>query len=207
MDTAVRADSGEQQSVHKTYSATGLLAVGVASGLLGGLALAVPIVIWDWVRSSHRALELPMAATAWPFGLDHFSHDQNLWWPILLGIVLLAAYWALAGVVFVALADRTYRVSHPAAAILAGAAWSFVTFIFSWYMLLPVARDGAPFRSTIADPRLYTAPTWVWILGFTLSGLVIGAFYGAFRQSAVLQREHPSAQQAPQRPGRVRPAA
>ena len=82
-----------------------------------------------------------------------------------------------------------------------------MTFIFSWYMLLPVARDGAPFRSTIADPRLYTAPTWVWILGFTLSGLVIGAFYGAFRQSAVLQRELPSAQQTPQRPGRVRPAA
>jgi hypothetical protein len=74
-----------------------------------------------------------MAATAWPFGLDHFSHNENLWWPILVGIVLLAAYWALAGVVFVALADRTYRVSHPAAAVLAGAAWSFVTFIFSWY--------------------------------------------------------------------------
>lgn len=207
MDTAVRADSGEQHAVHQTYPATGLLAVGVASGLLGGLALAAPIVIWDWIRSSHRALELPMAATAWPFGLEHFSHVENLWWPIVVGIVLLAAYWALAGVAFAALADRTYRLSHPLSAIVAGAAWSFVTFIFSWYMLLPIARDGAPFRATAADPRLFTAPTWVWILGFTLSGLVIGAFYGAFRQSAAFRSEQRREPQKHERHGRVRPAA
>jgi hypothetical protein len=169
--------------------ASRVLEVGIASGILGGLALAVPVVIWDWARSSHRALELPMAATAWLFGLEHFSHDVNLWWPIVLGTAVLAVYWAASGVAFAALADRFSRLSHPAWTIVAGAAWSFVSFMFFWYMLLPVARDGVPFRASSVDPLLFTAPNWVWILGFTLSGLVIAGCYAALRRSPVAGRE------------------
>ena len=55
-------------------------------------------------------------------------------------------------------------------------------FIFFWYMLLPIARDGAPFRAPAFDPLLFTAPNWVWILGFTLSGLVIAVGYAALRR-------------------------
>lgn len=44
-----------------------VLATGVGSGLIGGIALAAPIVIWDWAQSGHKALELPMAATSWLF--------------------------------------------------------------------------------------------------------------------------------------------
>ena len=65
MDTAVRADPREEDA---ELSGSGILMVGAVSGLLGGLVLAAPIVIWDWARSGHRALELPMAVTAWPFG-------------------------------------------------------------------------------------------------------------------------------------------
>jgi hypothetical protein len=38
-------------------------------GLLGGLMMTVPLLLWDWVKSSHLALELPAAATSWLFGL------------------------------------------------------------------------------------------------------------------------------------------
>ncbi len=159
-----------------------LLVVGGASGLVGGIAMAAPIVIWDWTKTEHRALELPMAATAWLFGLTHFSHDRNLWWPIVVGAVLFAAYWALSGIVFAALADRFWRVEHPLSALAAGAAWSFATFVFFWYVLLPIARDGAPFRAPAGDALLFTAPDWVWILGFGLLGVVTAATYTALRR-------------------------
>jgi hypothetical protein len=51
-------------------------------------------------------------------------------------------------------------------------------------MQLPLARDGAPFRATPARPELFVGPTWVWILGFTLLGLVSGLCYGALRVAA-----------------------
>jgi hypothetical protein len=204
VDTSVRADPRKEV---EELSASGILAVGAASGLVGGLVLAAPVVIWDWVRSGHRALELPMAATAWPFGLVHFSHDENLWWPIVVGIALLAAYWAMSGVAFVALADRFLRPSHASATLVAGVAWSFVTFMLSWYMLLPIARDGAPFRAAAIDPRLFTAPNWVWILGFALSGLVIAGSYGALRRSAAMRGELRRVPKTDDRSTSVLPAA
>ncbi len=159
------------------------LAVGLGSGLLGGVALAAPIVIWDWVRSGHLALELPMAATAWLFGLQHFSHTQYLAWPLVIGIALLAGYAALSGIVFTGLADRVFGVTRPLASAAAGLAWAFVSFIFFWDMLLPIARDGAPFRAAPGAGHLFVAPPWVWILGFTLLGIVTGTFYSALRAS------------------------
>ncbi len=50
-----------------------------------------------------------------------------------------------------------------------------------WYMLLPIARDGAPFRPTAVAPGRFVAPNWAWILAFTLSGLATGACYRALR--------------------------
>jgi hypothetical protein len=41
--------------------------------------------------------------------------------------------------------------------------------------------DGSPFRATAAFPDLFVAPNWVWILSFTVFGLVIGAAYAALR--------------------------
>ena len=152
--------------------------IGVGSGLLGGIALAVPIVIWDAVSDGHLTFELPMAATAWVFGLEHFSNTQYLAWPLVIGIGLLVVYTALSGLVFTALADRVFRVTGPLASLAAGLAWSFVSFIFFWDMLLPIARDGAPFRG-----QPFVAPNWTWILGFTLLGVVTGVSYGALRPS------------------------
>ena len=155
------------------------LAVGLGSGLLGGIALAIPIVIWDWTRSAHRAFELPLAATAWLFGLEHFSHDRYVAWPLVIGVALLAGYAVLSGLVFTGLADRIYGIARPFAGLGAGLAWSFVSFMFFWYMLLPIARNGAPFRS--ATGVVGVAPNWVWILGFTLFGVVTGACYAVLR--------------------------
>lgn len=159
-------------------------AVGLGAGLLGGLALAAPIVIWDMIRSGHQALELPMAATAWLFGLGHFSQSEYFAWSSVVGVALLTAYAAVSGLIFTGLADRVYGVTRPLASMAAGFAWSFVSFIFFWYMVLPIARDGAPFRATAAAPGLFVAPNWVWILGFTLLGLITGAVYSVLRASA-----------------------
>lgn len=159
------------------------VAVGLGSGLLGGIALAVPIVLWDWARAGHRAFELPMAATAWLFGLQHFSHDQYLAWPLVAGVALLVGYSAVSGLVFTGLADRVFGITGPLASLVAGFAWGFVSFIFFWDMLLPIARDGAPFRAASGAAVGFVAPNWVWILGFTLFGLVTGAGYWALHTS------------------------
>ena len=66
-----------------------------------------------------------MAATAWLFGAEHFSHDENLWGSIVVGAILLAVYWAVSGIAFTAVAERVHPQLTTAWAIVAGAAWSF----------------------------------------------------------------------------------
>ncbi len=164
--------------------ATGPLVVdGLVSGLAGGIALAIPLVVWDWGHIAHRALELPMAATAWLFGLQHFSHAENLWWSIVLGSVLLVLYAAASGVAFAVLADRVFALESPLSSLVGGVVWGFVSFLFFWFMLLPIARDGVPFRVSPRAPTMFVAVNWVWILGFTLFGLVTGGVYAAMRGS------------------------
>lgn len=139
--------------------------------------VAVPLVIYDWVKASHSALELPMAVTAWLFGLDHFARNGYHWWPIVIGALFVLAYGASEGAAFAGLADRVYRVRRMTGALALGAAWSVTGFMFFWYMLLPIARDGAPFRATATAPALFVAGNWVWILAFALSGLATGIAY------------------------------
>jgi hypothetical protein len=162
---------------------------GVGAGLLGGLVMILPLLLWDWVKPSHIALELPTAATAWLFGLQHFSHTTYHFWPIVIGFAFLCLYWIGSGVAFAGIAGRVYSITGVGKSLLLGAAWSVVNFIFFWYMLLPIARNGAPFRATAAAPRLFVAPDWVWILAFTAFGLAVGVFYAVLRPSAASQPE------------------
>ena len=118
-----------------------------------------------------------MAVTGCLFGLDNFVRNGYDWWPIVIGALFLLAYWAVMGVVFAGLAERVYRVRTLAGSLALGAVWSFVSFMFFWYMLQPIARDGAPFRMTASAAGAFVAPNWVWILGFALSGLATGACY------------------------------
>jgi hypothetical protein len=47
---------------HREATSSGrLMLVGLAAGVGGGLVMAAPLVIYDWVKASHSALELPMA--------------------------------------------------------------------------------------------------------------------------------------------------
>jgi hypothetical protein len=154
---------------------------GIGAGLLGGVLMAVPLILWDWVKSAHLALELPMAATAWIFGLNHFSHVTNRPGPIVLGIVFFCLYWIVSGLAFTGLADRLYGIATLGRSLVAGAAWGFVNFMFFWYMLLPIARDGAPFRATTAAPEQFVAPNWVWILSFVVFGFATAFFYAVLR--------------------------
>ena len=153
-----RATGEGERAGSRRLGTTDLLAVGIGSGLFGGIALAAPIAIWDWVRTGHRAFELPMAATAWLFGLQHFSHQRYLAWPLVIGAALLVAYAVFSGLAFTALADRVYRATRPLASLAAGGAWAFVSFIFFWDMLLPIAprRRAAP-RHTGGRPRVRRA--------------------------------------------------
>ena len=162
------------------------LVPGVAAGLLGGIALAVPLVVWDSAHAAHLALELPMAVTAWLFGLEHFSHSENHAWPIVIGLVLLAGYCAVSGLVYARLAEALGGLRRVSTAAAGGLGWGVVSFLFFWNMLLPIARDGAPFRvpgglADLIEEPTYVAPNWVWILGFTLMGLVTGLTYAEQR--------------------------
>jgi hypothetical protein len=168
------------------------VAAGGLSGIAGGLALAVPVVVWDWASSTHRALELPMAATAWLFGLQHFSNDENLWWPIVLGSGVLLLYSLASGIGFAALADRVYGVGSAAGLLVSGAVWGVVSFVFFWYVVLVIARDGAPFRAAAGTLAPSTAPTWVWILGFAMFGVVTRACYAALRRMPAFLRDEDS---------------
>lgn len=156
---------------------------GVAVGMIGGTLLALPLVLWDWASSTHSALELPMAAGAWLFGLENFTQNGYQWWPIVLGILFLGALTTIAGEAFAGLADRVFELRTWAASLGGGFAWGIAAFVCFWYVLLPVARDGAPFRATAASSA-YVAPNWVWILGFVLAGLTSGAVYQLVRERA-----------------------
>ncbi len=156
-----------------------LAGIGAAAGVVGGVVLALPLVLYDWAKAGHSALELPMAVTAWLFGLEHFARNGYHWWPIVIGALVLLAYWGILGAAFAGLADRVYQVRTRAGSLALGAVWSFASFMLFWYMLLPIARDGAPFRMTAAAPDLFVAPNWVWILGFAISGLATGIAYRA----------------------------
>ncbi|HZD88128.1 MAG TPA: hypothetical protein VE088_09005 [Gaiellaceae bacterium] len=159
------------------------LNAGVTIGLIGGLTMAVPLVVYDWVHAGHSALELPMAVTGWLFGLGHFVQNGYQWWPIVVGAALLAAYSMVSGLVFSGLADRVFSVRTLAGSLAAGVAWGIASFVVFWDVLLAIARDGAPFRATAASSVL-VAPNWVWIVGFVAFGIAHGLAYRAIRDHA-----------------------
>ena len=172
--------AGRRRPVPLTWSEW--LVTGSAAGLLAGVLMSIPLLLWDWARTSHIALEVTTAPTAWLFGLNHFSNDTYRAGPIAIGIVSLCVYWIASGLVFTVIADRLFGIDSAGRSLIAGAAWSFVSFVFFWYMLLPIARDGAPFRETAV--ARFVAPDWVWILAFTIFGVATGAFYALLRPSA-----------------------
>src|SRR5438093_6151231 len=149
---------------HRETTSSRLTAIGVSAGVGGGLVLGAPLVIYDWAKASHSALELPMAVSGWLFGLDHFARNGYQWWPIVIGALFLLAYWGVQGLAFAGLAERVYRVRTLSGSLVLGAVWSFASFMFFWYMLLLIARDGAPFRVTALAAGSFVAPNWAWIL-------------------------------------------
>ena len=159
-----------------------LVVVGTVSGVIGGLVMALPLVLYDWGKASHAALELPMAVTAWLFGLGYFRQNGYDAWAIVVGALFLLLYWQALGLAFAGLADRVYRVTSLAGSLALGAVWSFVSFMFFWYMLLPIARDGAPFR-LVPGGAGFVAPNWVWVFSYTLLGLATGLGYRLLRSA------------------------
>jgi hypothetical protein len=176
------------QVTHRQATSTGrLMKVGLASGVAAGLVMATPLVVYDWAKARHSALELPMATSAWLFGLDHYVRNGYRWWPIVIGALFLLAYAGAQGLAFAGIADRVYRVRTLTGSLALGGVWSFASFMLFWYMLLPIAHDGAPFRATAGAPSSFVAPNWVWILGFTLSGFATGLGWNAMRTRATTQ--------------------
>jgi hypothetical protein len=92
-------------------------------------------------------------------------------------------------IAFVAIVDRFFRLTSTASLLGAGVVWSFVSFVFFWTILLPIARDGAPFREPTGSIAAFTAPDWVWTLGFTLLGLVTAGCYAVVRSRTSWGRE------------------
>ncbi len=164
---------------HREAARRRLLWAGLAAGIAGGLVAWIPLLVYDWARGDHSALEAPMAVTGWLFGLEHFGQNTYHWWPIVIGALFMAAYFGLHGWAYAGLADRVYRVRTLAGSLALGAAWSFASFMLFWYMVLPIARDGAPFRPTAAGE--FVAPAWVWIVGFAVSGIATALAYHGLR--------------------------
>lgn len=152
-----------------------LTALGVASGIIGGIVLALPLLFWDWANGGHSALEYPMAVSGWLFGLNHFEQNGYVAWAIVVGALFVLLYAALHGVAFAAIAERVYQVRTLIGSLALGALWSVFSWMLFWYMVLPIARDGAPLRQTAAG--LWVAPNWIWILGYTAFGLATGLAY------------------------------
>ncbi|HEV8103555.1 MAG TPA: hypothetical protein VGP69_07465, partial [Gaiellaceae bacterium] len=145
------------------------------------IGMAVPIVLYGWLNSGHSALELPMAATSWLFGLGHFTQNGYQWGSIVVGLLLLAGYGIVHGAVFGGVADRFLNLRTLPETIGAGITWGFVSWLFFWYTLLPIARDGAPFRTT-AVSSLFVAPTWVFVVGFAVLGVATSLTYRLVRR-------------------------
>jgi hypothetical protein len=172
--------------------------IATASGLAGAVGVAFPLVIYGWASSTHTALELPMAATAWLFGLGNFTPNGYDWSSIAVGALALAAYGILGGAVFGGFADRFLRLTTLPETLGVGLAWGFVNWMFFWYTLLPAARDGAPFHpgavsvvlgsntwgapETLTAVALAVAPIWVFLVGFTLLGLATALVYRLSRR-------------------------
>lgn len=155
--------------------------IAATAGIVGGVGMALPLVIYGWANATHSALELPMAATAWLLGLGRFTQNGYQWWPIVIGFGLLALYALAHGALFGALADKFLRLGTLPATLGAGLAWGFVSWLFFWYTLLPIARDGAPFRVNAAS-GLFVAPTWVFLVGFTVLGIATSLTYRTLRR-------------------------
>ena len=68
--------SADVRSASALSAAPAKAAIGSAIGIAGGIALAVPVVLYDWISSSHSVWELPMAATSWMFGMSHFEAER-----------------------------------------------------------------------------------------------------------------------------------
>jgi hypothetical protein len=160
-------------------------AIGTAVGLAGGIAMAIPIVIWDWASSTHSVWDLPMAATSWLFGLTHYTQNGFDGWSVLIGILLLVGYAIASGEIFEWISDRYLARSTAVGTAAVGLTWGFASWLFFWYTLLPIARDGAPFYPTLTGLALplgvSVAPMWVFILGFALLGLATSFTYRSLR--------------------------
>ena len=148
--------------------------IATTIGLAGGLVMALPLVLYGWASSAHSALELPMAATSWMFGLGHFTQNGYQWTSIALGTLILAVYGIAHGAVFGGFADRFLRLTTVPEALGAGLAWGFVSWMFFWYTLLPITKGGAPF--------LFVGPTWVFLVGFALLGMTTSLVYLTLRR-------------------------
>jgi|SRR5581483_501558 len=186
-DRTVRAPGSELAVPSKA-------AIATTAGIAGILGLALPVVLYDWFSAGHSALELPMAATAWVFGLSHFEQNGYLWGSILVGTLLMIGYGVLHGAVFSGFTDRFLPLETLPETIGAGLAWGFVSWLFFWYTLLPMARGGAPFHATGASllsvfaasnvfgATLSVAPVWVFVVGFAVMGVATALAYRVARR-------------------------
>ena len=180
--TQFRSQWRERRVAEVRPAAPSKALVATTAGLAGGFGLVLPIVIYGWLNAAHSALELPMAATSWLFGLDHFAQNGYQWGSIIVGILLLAGYGIVHGVAFGGVADRFLELRTLPETFGAGIAWGFVGWLFFWYTLLPIARDGAPFHVAAAS-SLFVAPTWVFIVGFAILGVATSFVYRVLRRS------------------------
>jgi hypothetical protein len=123
--------------------------------------------------------------------MSHFEANGFDGWSVLVGVLLLAGFAIACGGVFEFLGDRAMRLRAGVDFVAAGLGFGLATWLFTWYTLLPIARDGAPFHETAIVMSLplstlaatvTVAPVWTFVLGFALLGLTTASVYRSLRR-------------------------
>src|SRR3954447_13239391 len=145
------------------------LAVGVAAGAAGGLAMAAVEMIYGWASSAHTAWDAPMGIWAYIGRLNHFGRPVDHIGSIVLGIGGHMLNSIFVAVVFVALM-RVLR--NPPGALVLGAAYGAGLWALQRYVFLPINTP---------EDRLFTtgpiSPLWVWWVAHLALGTTIGLVY------------------------------
>jgi hypothetical protein len=160
----------------RRLAALNIVVVGVITGVVAGVILALTQMIYGWASSAHSAWDAPMAIWAWLAGLNYFGRPGDHVWPIVLGLGGHMVNSVVAGVIFVALLGAL-RLRNDLWAIVLGVAYGLALWAIMRYGILPL-RDStkALFTTSMVSPQ------WVWWLAHGLFGLTAGIVYVAARR-------------------------
>lgn len=146
---------------------------GIVAGLIGGVVLAVFMMIVGAARGQDLWIGMKMAA--YPFLGDRVMTPGFDVGPVLLGVISHFAVSIVWGVFFAVLVFGRSRT----ATVWLGTLWGFVVWIGMFYVVLPIVGAGAVARG---------APVGLAIVEHVLFGLAVGVGFLPYQRLVVGRR-------------------